>query len=412
VKRIAVIAVFALIAVAGVVAVISALFQPVEVEVQHVSTGDAIETVYATGHVEARERRIIRAQRAGVIDEVYSAPGGNRPLQEGDNVKAGQPVLRLRDSALQARKDAARAELHRVAEQLKTGSPYRQAYESRIAEARNVAEDDRSREQRLKAQLETGGISRDAYDQARTRAEVAEAQVAQLTQQYAQALEDLEAARLRARAELDTLAATEQDNVITAPIAGTILTLPLKTGEFAPAGAEILKVGDLSTMIIEAQVNEDDIGRVRSGAAVHIRLAGFEDTLVRGSVYEILPDADRGTKGYTVRVSFSNAEPLPEPRPGARVRLEDEVVPLSGMTAELGVIANRRSDAVVFPRPALTAGGTVFVVQDGRAREVKVSLGLMNFQYCEALTGLSAGDRVAVSNLNQLRDGALVRVKE
>jgi len=69
VKRIVVIVVFALIAVAGVVAIANAVFQPVEVVTQPVTSGDAKETVYATGHVEARERRTIRAQRSAIIDQ-------------------------------------------------------------------------------------------------------------------------------------------------------------------------------------------------------------------------------------------------------------------------------------------------------------------------------------------------------
>lgn len=411
-KRIVIIVVVVLIALAGVFAVISALFQPLEIETDTVASGEAIETVYATGHVEARERRTIRAQRSGIIDHIYPATGKDRSLEPGDEVTAGQPVLRLRDSALLARKEAAQAELSRVTDQLREASPWRQSLELQISEARKVAEDDRAREQRLKAQLETGGISRDAYDQARTRAEVAEQQVSQLTQTYAQSVQDLQALKIRAQAELDTITASEQDNIIVAPIAGVILTLPLKSGEFAPAGAELLKVGDLTEMIIEAEVNEDDIGRLKGGEEVNIRLAGYEDTLVKGTVYEILPDADRSTKGYTLRVSFSNPKDLAESNGRSRVAVEQGIVPLSGMTAELGVVVAKRAGAIVFARAALTQNNTVFVVKGGRAVEVKVKLGLMNFQRCEALSGLSPNDRVAVSNLNELSDGAFVTLKE
>ena len=411
-KRIVVIALFVLIGIAGVVAVISAAFRPVEVAVGHVHEGAAIETVYATGHVEARHRRVIRAQRSAIIDEVFLHADGARPLQQGDSVQAGHPVMRLRDSALKARKESAQAELNRVTEQLAEGSPYRLAYELQISEATKVAEDDRAREKRLKAQLDTGGISRDTYDQARTRAEVAEQQVSQLTQQYAQSVEDLEALKLRAQADLDTLIANEGDNIISAPIDGVILTLPLKAGEFAPAGTEILKVGDLSEMIIEAEVNEDDVGRINGGEAVNIRLAGFEDVLVEGNIYEILPDADRGTKGYTIRVSFKNAEPLAQNTSRAQIQIENGIAPLSGMTAELGVVVAQKQGAIIFPRPALSQDGTVFVVKDGQVKEVKVSLGLMNFKYCEALKGLSVGDKVAVSNVNELSDGTFVTTKE
>lgn len=399
---------------AGLLAILSAAFKPVEVETASVQVGPAQETVYATGHVEAADRRVLRAQRAAVIAHIYDSPRTKAMFAEGDVVHAGDPILRLRDSSLDARKNAAKAEIKRVSEQLAENSPYRKAFELQIGEANDRAKDTRSREQRLKAQLDTGGISRDAYDQAKTTADVAEQQLRQLQQQYAQALEDLQAAQTRAQSELDTLAAQETDDILTAPIDGVLLTLPLDVGEFAPAGTEVAKVGDLRRLIIEAEVNEDDIGRVQDDRKVNIRLAGYEKTLVVGRVFEILPDADRDTKGFTIKVEFSNARLVPVGNDPLKsyVEVEDTARPLSGMTAELGIVVASREGAVTFPRPALTLNNTVFVVRDGRVSEVKVELGLVNFSRCEAKSGLSDGDIVAVSNIKDLSDGARVTTKE
>ena len=414
-KRIAVLIVFGLVLLAGVAAVVNALFTPVEIEVGTVQTGKAMETVYATGHVEARERRTLRAQRAGVIAEIYQSPITGKPFTEGDVVHAGDKIIRLRDSALSARRDGAQAELTRVSEQVKEDSPYRQAYQLRIGEARNTAEDARAREQRLKAQLETGGISRDAYDQAKTRADVAEQQLHQLKQEFEQVIEDLQAARTRAQAELDTINATEQDDLLLAPIDGILLMLPLDEGEFAPIGTELVKVGDLRDMILEAEVNEDDIGRVKLDKSVNIRLAGFDGTLIKGTVFEILPDADRTTKGFTVKVKFTNASLVGHPAEPLKgfIELESGARPLSGMTAELGIVVEERENAMTIPRPALTAQNTVFVLgENGKVHEVKVTIGLINFSTCEIKSGLSVGQEVAISNLKDLSDGTRAKKKQ
>ncbi|MCA8919422.1 MAG: HlyD family efflux transporter periplasmic adaptor subunit [Planctomycetes bacterium] len=413
-RRIFVIVTFALILLAGVLAVVSALFKPVEVEVATVDIGKAQETVYATGHVEALEQRMLRAQRAGVIAEIYASPRTKKMFREGDVVHAGDAILRLRDSALEARKSAAQAELKRVSEQLAENSPYRQAFELQIGEASDQAEDAHSREQRLKAQLDTGGISRDTYDQAKTRADVTDQQLRQLQQQYAQALEDLRAAKTRAQSEVDTLSAQEQDDLLTAPIDGVLLTLPLDVGEFATIGTEVAKVGDLRNLIIEAEVNEDDIGRVKPDSNVNIRLAGYDKATIKGQVFEILPDADRTTKGFTVKVKFVNARltPVQGDELLSYVQVEDGARPLSGMTSELGIVVAERDGAVTFPRPALTLNNTVFVIDGSRVREVKVELGLVNFSKCEALSGLKQGEKLAVSNVKELSDGALIKPKE
>lgn len=414
-KRIIIISVFGVIVAAGVFAVLSAALQPVEVTTGIVTRGKAQETVYATGHVEARELRLLRANRAAVIDKIYTSPRTGRPFDAGDAILVGEPLLRLRDSALEARKRAARAEIERVDEKLADHSALRESWKLRISEAERIAEDQRAREKRLKSQLEGGGVSRDAYDQARTNADVSEQRVAQLRQEYAQVLEDLQAAKVNARSQLETLDAQERDNVIAAPVSGVILTLPLERGEFAPLGAELAKVGDIRDILIESEVNEDDIGRVREGQEALIRLAGYENTVIRGAVEEIRPDADRSTKGYTVRVAFNDITFVAagETRLRGVNELPGGIRPRSGMTAELGIVVRDTADTLTFPRPALTNNNTVFVVgENNRVSEVKIELGLVNFSRAEARSGLKDGDRVVTSNLKNLSDGSRVKPTE
>jgi multidrug efflux pump subunit AcrA (membrane-fusion protein) len=414
VKRIVLMSVFGVIVIAGVYAVLSAALRPVEVEVGHVRPGEAIETVYATGLVEARERRSLRAERPAVIEVVYNSPRTERRFIEGDEVRAGESILRLRDSTLEADLSAARTELERLTNQLARDSAFRQAFELRVAEAEKTADNERTREQRLRQQLGSGAISRDAYDQALTRADTAAQRAAQVKQDYERVLADLRAERDAAASRIESLEGRRRDNIITAPIDGVILRLPFKEGELAAAGVELALVGDVRELILEAEVNEDDIPRVSEGAEVMIRLAGYDDVNVWGTVYEILPDAVRITRGYTVRVAFRESRFIR--REGSdlrgRTRLEGDIFPRSGATAELGIIVARRDEALIFPRSALASDNRVYRIRGSRVEEVQVTLGLTNFRVCEALSGLEDGDRVAVTNLRQLSDGARIAIKD
>lgn len=414
-KRIVVISIFGVIVVAGVFAVLSAAFRPVTVSTAQVSRGPAMETVYATGRVEARDRRVLRADRPAVIEAVLNATDMDRPWREGDAIRKGEAILRLRDSELEAQQRAAKAELDRVIEQLEPESHFRDSWASRIAEAREVATDARARESRLKAQLDSGGLSRDAYDRAAMEAGTAEQRVSVLEQEYAQLLEDLAAARISARSRVETLEVRERDNTLTAPLDGVILTLPLEPGEFAPAGTELAMVGDIRDLVIEAEVNEDDIGRVRLDQPVEIRLAGFEDDNVQGRVYEILPDAVRPTRSYLVEVALDNASFVPDEgeKLKGRTVIGNDIRPMSGMTAELGIVVRRKGDALTFPRPALTSENNVFVVGDNNRVTMKqVRIGLVNFRRVEVVRGLEEGDVVVTSNLAELSDGALINSEE
>lgn len=412
-KRILMLAVLGVVVIAGVFAILNAAFNPGVHGVAAVRKGPAIESVYATGFVEAEQRRVLRAQRAAVVETIFARADG-ATLREGDEVRAGQPILRLRDSTLESRRLAANTEIERISSQIAPDSPFSQSFAKRVSEASTAASDARDREKRLARQLESRGVSLDQYEAARTAAVVAEQRRDALQKDFDQALADLSAALKGARAALATVEASERDDLITAPLDGVILRLPLKAGEFAAAGTEVAMVGDVRSLVIEAEVNEDDIGRVRPGARVMIRLAGSDTERVDGEVYEILPDADRATKGYLVKVRFKDAKFVAQPGSQLRGRtvLPRDVAPLSGMTAELGVVTREKAEALVFPRAALTPDNTVFVVRDNAVAETRVSLGLVNFSTCEALSGLAAGDQVVVTDIRNLKDGARIRVKE
>ncbi len=412
-KRILMLSVLGVVVVAGVFAVLSATLNPPVHTVAPVVTGVAIETVYATGLVEARERRLIRAHRAAVVETIFEGPNG-RPLREGDEVVAGQLILKLRDTTLEARRAQATTELERLRTQLTPGSPFRKAFEERLNEATQAATDAREREVRLASQLKAKNISQDVYDATNTAAIAAESRRDALKKDYDQAIADLASGLRGAEAALAVVEGNERDDTIRAPLDGVILRLPLEAGEFAPSGAELVLVGDVRELIIESQVNEDDIRRVGLARPVLIRMAGYESSQIDGEVYEILPDADRATKGYTVRVKFKQASFLPESGSTLRgvTKLANDARPMSGMTAELAIVFDQRSGRLVFPRQALTADNTVFVFKDGRVTETKVVLGLVNFSDCEAVSGLSANEQVVTSNVRELKDGQRIRVKE
>ncbi|MCL4731968.1 MAG: hypothetical protein KJ044_16230, partial [Planctomycetes bacterium] len=210
-KRIVMLAVLGVVVVAGVVALLGAVFNPPVHAVAAVVRGEASETVYATGVVEARQRRLLRAHRAAVIETVFAGPGG-RPLREGDEVTAGQPILRLRDSALAARRTQAETEIGRLAAQVADASPFRRAWEGRVAEAAQAAADARERERRVARQLESKSVSQDQYDAARTAAIVAEQRRDALQKEYDQALADARAALRGAEAALAQLEAGARDD--------------------------------------------------------------------------------------------------------------------------------------------------------------------------------------------------------
>lgn len=399
------IGVFGIVVILGVVALLSALAKAPSVRVAQVERGDAKETVYATGYVEARDRRILRSPRAGVIETIFD------DLREGSVVRKNQKILRLRDTALDAQRRAEQAEVTRVTERLAPDSAFRKSLASNLARATTEAKDARDRADRLAKQI--GSVSKDEAERAEAIAEQAESALAALTANNEQQVSDLKTALIQAKSRLDALDARQADNTIVAPIDGVILKLPLDLGEQAAAGQEVCKVGDVRELIVEAEVNEDDIALVKGGNLVLMRIAGFDDRAVEGTVFEILPDANRATKGYTIKVAFRDPTLIPSKALDARTILPGDVTPKSGMTVELGIVTRERKDVLTIPRSSVSAESTVFVVDDsGYLTETEIETGLMNFRMVEVRSGLEAGQFVAAEGLSKLSDGQRIKRKE
>ncbi len=397
----------ALLLLAIAVPVVRSLVNPPRVETAAVKRGPAVVTVFATGRVEPRRWRTLRAPRAGVIDSVA--------VRERQEVRAGETLLVLRDTPRESRRDRIRADLAQAERDLAEGSPFRQAFEARIGEAAAQAGWAERELARRRAVFEAGASTRQELDELESKARAAAESRRTLEEQYRREQEQLASQKRRFAAELATIAAQEEDDRIASPIDGVVMSLDAEPGEYAGVERELVKVGDLRDLLIEADVDEDDIARVRTGQAVLARLAGGVEPAF-GTVEEILPDAARDTKTYLVRVRFDAAVFAPDAdSPGGlrgRTRVGETQEAFSGMSVELGIVVDRKDDALVIPRGAVTPRGTVFVTDGARLAERAVTTGLANFETCEVLSGVSEGEVVVARDVGELSDGQRVRAGE
>lgn len=380
------------------------LSHPAVVETAAVRRAPVLATVFATGHVEPREWRALRAPRAGVIAVAL--------VRERQEVRAGETLLVLRDTARESRRERLKADLDQAARDLDPDSPHRRALDARRAEAAAQAGWADRELARRRAVFEAGASSRQDLDELESKARVAAEALRTVEEEHGRELERLASLRRGLEAELATLDAQEADDRIVSPIDGTVLTFDAEAGEYVGTERVLVKVGDLRELWIEADVDEDDIARVRPGQEVLVRLAGAREP-VSAVVHEILPDADRETKTYRVRALFAEPRFVPDPESplglSGRTRVSAGQEALSGMSVELGIVVDRKEEALVVPRSALTPRGTLFVVERGRLAERPIKRGLENFEFSEVLEGAAEGETVVARGVGGLRHGQRVR---
>jgi Cu(I)/Ag(I) efflux system membrane fusion protein len=169
------------------------------------------------------------------------------------------------------------------------------------------------------------------------------------------------------------------------PVAGIVTEKKAVQGMRFMPGEMLYQVADLSTVWVLADVFEQDIGFVKSGAKAKLRINAYPDKEFGGTVTYVYPTLNVETRTAQVRVELANPDRLLKPGMFAHV--------------ELGVMARER--AVTVPVSAVIDSGTRAIVlvqaKEGRYEPREVRLGARSDEYVEVLEGVKDGEEVVVA---------------
>ncbi len=279
-----------------------------------------------SGTVTGAHEAVVRARTGDQIAAVA--------VTVGQRVRAGQTLVTQSGEGTEARVRQARAAL---------------------AQAQRTAD-------RLRPLHEAGAISDQEWEQALTHLELATA--------------DLSAAR-----DLLSLAS---------PLAGMVTEVLARPGMIPSAGDPLVRVADLSGLVVYLRVSAAEAGALRLGQPARVVGVGAGG---EGRVRRVSLQADPATRLVEVEVEFPPTAGL---------------VAGTLATVQVGVASADR--AVQIPRPAVRDGAVWVVDGAGRAVRRAVSTGLLGEDNVEIISGLEPGDRVVVQGGTLLSDGAVVRV--
>ncbi len=206
-------------------------------------------------------------------------------------------------------------------------------------------------------------------------------------------------------------AETVLDNTqIIAPFSGIVTEKAVVRGEAVSPGVPVVTVIDVDHPWIEIQVDEVDIAEVKMRQQVRFTTDAFPDKEFFGRITWINKNAELKKVGGRVR--FDEEDLVFR----AKVKFEDgRGVLKPGMTVYAEIITGEKKDVVAAPREAITmrvGKRIVFVVKNDRTRLKEVELGIKDAEKVEIIKGLSVGEVVAISNLDNLKDKTKVKINE
>jgi RND family efflux transporter MFP subunit len=332
----------------------------------------------ASGYVVAQRKAAVASKGTGRL--VYLG------VQEGSRAKEGDILARIDSDDVQADKAQAEAQLVQAKHELE-----------RAQTELSTAERNHKRFEDL---VERKAASQLDFENARDRFIKAGATVA-LSKA---AIRALEAALNRSTVLL------EYTN-IRAPFDGVVLTKNADVGEVvAPFGsavtakAAVVTMADLSSLMVEADVAEAFLSRVKAGQPCEVQLDAIPDTRFKGKVAVIVPTADRTRGTVMVKVRFDELDPRILPEMSARVAF---------LSRELSGEESRPFLAIHRDALATRAGGQgFFLIEGDHANWVPVPNPAFLGDYLKLEKLAGAGDRIVLKPPAGLEPGDLVKEAE
>ncbi|HET9598919.1 MAG TPA: efflux RND transporter periplasmic adaptor subunit [Anaeromyxobacteraceae bacterium] len=346
---------------------------PRPVRVQHMAPPASSGELRYSASFQPREQVSLAFKVGGYVRDIAQRPGPDgtpRPLQQGDVVRKGSELARIREADYQQKVAQARAQ--------------RAGAAATLARARADAD----RAGKLYA---AESLTRVDHDAAQAALQVAAAQLA------------------AADADLETASLSLADTALRAPMDAVVLSRSVEAGTLASPGTAAFVIADVSRLKAVFGVPERVARSLRVGQALPLELESPRGEPLPGRVTAVAPSADPQSRVFTVEVTVSN--PAGQLRAGtiATVRVPSDRGRATPAAGSLPLAAVVRS-------PARRDGYAVFVVEDAaghavaRAREVE--LGQLAGNEVEVAAGLLQQERVVVVGASLLADGERVSVLE
>ena len=343
-----------------------------------------------SGTLLSPDQAKISSEVAGIIREVR--------VQLGTEVKAGDVLVRLEPRELQFALDRAESALRQVEAQLgiDRGQDKQLPPDEQIASVRQaMANRDDARQAFERAQNLNGRglLTRADRDTAETRVKVTEANY----QAALDTVHSLKASLQDRRASHELAQKKLADAVIKAPVAGSISERLVQPGEFIRENTQVATIVQMSPLKLKSAIQEKNASLIRPGQTVEFDVEAFLNRTFTGKVAYVSPSVDQATRTFAVEALVDNSDRQLKP----------------GFFAKGVVLTHVDAEVLAVPEDAIStlAGvSTVYVIEDGKARQQQISLGARQHKLVEVTAGLKGDERLATTNLSQLATGVTVQL--
>ncbi len=335
----------------------------IPVETTKTQVADLAHILNTTGEIVAGAEVTVAPKVSGRVVALY--------VKVGDNVSRGQVLFEL---------DATESRNAKILAEAGVGMA-----RAGLNKAKQAVTDAELNYERTKALYESQVASKAQFDQAESALSGARIGVQLAEEQLVQA-----------EATLQNAQENYNNFTVTSPLSGQVASVNMENGELAGPQMNALTIVQLDTVKVKVNLSENAIVSIKPGAEVPVTINSLNKTF-KGTVASIGPKADPATRAFPVEIQLNNEQ--------------GEIK--AGMVADLRLETGLSKGTVAVPADALLERNGqywVFVVEDGKAKEITVKKGIVADQLVEIKDGLKAGQDVIVRGNHLVTDGQKVNV--
>jgi len=376
-----------------------------QVRIASAGREDLTASITSNGKIEPISPTIARAEFPAFVEKLMAA--------EGQAVHRGQVVLTLDAAGVRSELAQARANLLTAQQNLlnaRAGGPP-------IEVAQLNGDLQKAQTQVVSLERIHAALEQLVAKQAATQDELAQNEVAlaqaranlitlQQKREYMarQSTVDVQGFELRVKQLQDQVQSLDEkvhSAMVTAPSDGTLYSLPVHQGDYVPVGQILAEMADLRQVRVRAFVDEPDLGLLETNQVVQVSWDAKPTSVWPGKVEQVpkqvVAHGTRSVGEVLCSVDNSNLDLLPN------------------VNVEVRILVRERPRALVVPRAAVRYDNGkhfVFVYAGDKIQRRAITVGIASATKYEVLAGLAEGDRVALPEDQELRDGMDVRPME
>lgn len=291
-------------------------------------------------------------------------------VQIGDKVNKGKVLFTLEKKDIQKQVDQAKIALD--------------AAKTNYELSKEQIDNAKVNFERTKELYEQGAISQAQFEQAKLGASD-------------KSLEALQISVNQAQLAYDQAVEALNNASVTAPIGGTISSVNIDVGEMASNAQPAITIVDMDNVYVQINITENLISGIQQNQEVTVVIPSAKEEEFTGKIDSISPVSDPRTQLYPIKIYIPNTEHTIKP----------------GMLAQVSLSTDTRENVVAVKSEAVVernGESFIYIVEDNKAVEKKVKIGLDTGDYVEIIEGVKEGDNIIVKGQSYVKDETQVKV--